>query len=78
MFLVSFIVTARHTARDVSFQRGSMLAALEQALTLVSSGMEGVLIRDSSGRSHTPAEFSRALLDARTGKKTARPISRAA
>jgi hypothetical protein len=67
---VSFIVTARRSAREVSFQRGSMLAALEQALTLVSSGMDGVLIRDSSGRSRTPAEFSRALLDARPGSET--------
>lgn len=70
---MSFIVTARQSTREVSFQRGSMLAALEQALTLVSSGMEGVLIRDGSGRSHTPAELSRTLLAARTGGPAGKP-----
>lgn len=75
---MSFIITARRAARDVSFQRGSMLAALEQALTLVSSGMEGVLIRDSSGRTRTTAELSRALLDTRSGAETDKPASRAA
>ncbi|GJD82373.1 hypothetical protein [Methylobacterium haplocladii] len=75
---MSFIITARQAARDVSFQRGSMLAALEQALTLVSSGMESVLIRDSRGRSHTPAELSRALLDTRTDMDAVKPAARAA
>lgn len=68
---MSFTVTARHHARDVSFQRGSMLAALEQALTLASAGMEGVLVRDGSGRSRTPAELSYALLAASPGRAAA-------
>lgn len=70
---MSYIVTARQSAREISFQRGSMLAALEQALTLVSSGMESVLIRDSSGHSRTPAEFSRALSDRRAETGQGRP-----
>ncbi|GLS43708.1 hypothetical protein [Methylobacterium brachythecii] len=75
---MSFTVTARHHARDVSFQRGSLLAALEQALTLASAGMEGILVRDGSGRSRTPAELSRELFTAGTGRDTAAPQPRAA
>jgi hypothetical protein len=75
---VSFTVTARHHARDVSFQRGSMLAALEQALVLASAGMESVLVRDGSGRSRMPAELSRALLSAGTGRDNAAEQPRAA
>ena len=68
---MSFTVTAYTSAREVSFQRGSMLAALEQALMLVSSGMEGVRIIDSRGRSHGPAELSRMLFEAGRGSETA-------
>ncbi|GEP11201.1 hypothetical protein MGN01_30460 [Methylobacterium gnaphalii] len=75
---MSFTVTARHNARDVSFQRGSMLAALEQALTLASAGMESVLVRDVSGRSHTPAELTCALLASGPGRDKAAPRPHAA
>jgi hypothetical protein len=75
---VSFTVTARHQSRDVSFQRGSMLAALEQALTLASAGMEGVLVRDGSGRSRTPVELSRELLAGAPDRDTSASQPRAA
>lgn len=73
-----FVITARASAREVSFQRNSMLDALEQALMLASSGMTGVRIVDSRGRSHSPAELSRTLLEAgarETGKPAANPLA---
>ncbi len=76
---VSFVVTARHGTRDISFQRGSMLSALDQAFSLLNAGMDDVLIHDARGRSHTAAEFSRVLLEAGLKKQTtAESRSRAA
>ncbi|GJE28431.1 hypothetical protein LKMONMHP_3302 [Methylobacterium organophilum] len=46
-----------------------MLSALEQALTMSAAGMQGVVIVDSLGARHTPAEVSRSLLAAWGGGK---------
>ena len=67
---MSFIVSASTPAREVSYRRGSMLAALEQGLALLSCGMENVWITDIRGERRTPAEFSRVVFEGRDGPAT--------
>ena len=52
---MSFTVTAGAAPRVYSWQHGSMLSALEQGLSLATSGMHEVRIIDGQGRSYSPA-----------------------
>jgi len=52
---VSFTVSAGTASCVYSWQHGSLLSALEQGLSLSTSGMNDVRIVDSEGRSHSPA-----------------------
>lgn len=52
---MSYTVTAGAAPRVVSWQHGSMLSALEQALSLATSGMADVRITDGQGRAYSPA-----------------------
>ena len=62
---MSFIVSASTPSRNISYRHRSMLAALEQGLTLLSCGLENVRITDLAGRQRTPAEFSRVVFEGR-------------
>ncbi|CAO4140335.1 hypothetical protein LPLAFNJD_LOCUS664 [Methylorubrum aminovorans] len=51
---MSFTVSAGTASRTYSWQHGSLLSALEQGLSLTTSGLDDVRIVDSEGRSHSP------------------------
>lgn len=68
---VSFTVRARISARQFSFQHGSMLGALDQGLTLLSAGMSDVRIVDADGRLHSPASLHQLLFGPRIPAQTA-------
>ena len=50
-----FTVTARISAQRFTHSYNSMLAALEQGLSLQASGLSDVRIVDADGRAQTPA-----------------------
>ncbi|KQT50463.1 hypothetical protein ASG52_06495 [Methylobacterium sp. Leaf456] len=52
---MSFTVTAGAAPRVYSWQHGSMLSALEQSLSLATSGMADVRITDGEGRAYSPS-----------------------
>lgn len=52
---MNFIVTASQAGREVVFERGSLLAAHQQALMLRASGMDSVRVTDCRGRAVHPA-----------------------
>ncbi|WP_232631289.1 hypothetical protein [Methylobacterium sp. Leaf118] len=71
---MSFTVSAGTAPRVYSWQHGSMLSALEQSLSLASTGLSEVRITDSEGRRYSPATLYQALF----GPRPAAPAARAA
>jgi len=67
---VSFTVHARVSLRALSYQHGSIMAALEQGLSLLTAGMSDVRIVDGSGRSHTPTALYATLFGPRIAEPT--------
>lgn len=79
MRFVSFTVSADTASRVYSWQHGSLLSALEQGLSLTTSGMSDVRIVDSEGRSHSPAAlYQRVFGGAQPTQAAEQPHARAA
>ena len=79
MSSVSFTVSAGTASRNYSWQHGSLLSALEQGLSLITSGLSDVRIVDSEGRSHSPAAlYQRMFGGAQPAEEAAQPRARAA
>lgn len=74
---MSFTVTAGAAPRVYSWQHGSMLSALEQGLSLATSGMADVRITDGQGRSYSPAALYQVLFGQPAATREA-PRARAA
>lgn len=72
---MSFTVRARVSARQFSFQQGSMLGALDQSLSLITAGMSDVRIVDAEGRVHSPASLHQLLFGQRIVEKPPVPAS---
>lgn len=75
---VSFTVSAGTASQVYSWQHGSLLSALEQGLSLTTSGMRDVRIVDSEGRSHSPAALYQRVFGGQAAEEAARPRARAA
>jgi hypothetical protein len=67
---VSFTVHARLSLRALSYQHGSIVSALEQGLSLLTSGMSDVRIVDAGGRSHNPTTLYAQLFGPRTAAES--------
>lgn len=74
---MSFTVTAGAAPRVYSWQHGSMLSALEQGLSLATSGMADVQITDGQGRRYSPAALYQVLFGQPAAPREA-PRARAA
>lgn len=70
---MSFTVRARVSARQFSFEQGSMLGALDQSLSLITAGMSDVRIVDAEGRVHSPASLHQLLFGQRVAAKSPVP-----
>jgi hypothetical protein len=77
MSSVSFTVSAGTASRNYSWQHGSLLSALEQALSLTTSGLSDVRIVDSEGRSHSPSALYQRMFGPRTTDEAAPARARA-
>ncbi|ABY32225.1 MAG: hypothetical protein ACAH20_00640 [Methylobacteriaceae bacterium] len=75
---MSFTVSAGTASRVYSWQHGSLLSALEQGLSLTTSGMSDVRIVDSEGRSHSPAALYQRVFGQQPTDEAAPPRARAA
>ncbi|GJE69867.1 hypothetical protein [Methylorubrum podarium] len=75
---MSFTVSAGTASRVYSWQHGSLLTALEQGLSLTTSGLSDVRIVDSEGRSHSPAALYQRMFGPRPADEAAQPRARAA
>ncbi|KQO93996.1 hypothetical protein ASF33_14580 [Methylobacterium sp. Leaf92] len=75
---MSFTVSAGTASRVYSWQHGSLLSALEQGLSLTTSGMSDVRIVDSEGRSHSPAALYQRVFGPQPTDEAALPRARAA
>ncbi|MCY1643504.1 hypothetical protein [Methylorubrum sp. SL192] len=75
---MSFTVSAGTASRVYSWQHGSLLSALEQGLSLTTSGMSDVRIVDSEGRSHSPAALYQRVFGQQPTDESAPPRARAA
>lgn len=78
--IVSFTVTAGAAPLVYSWQHGSMLSALEQSLSLATTGLAEVRITDGEGRAYSPAALYQVLFGQKTAARdtTAAPHARAA
>lgn len=61
---MNFTVSARLSARRFAYQHASVLAALDQGMSLIAAGMADVTITDGDGRSRTPAAMYQSLFGA--------------
>jgi hypothetical protein len=60
---MNFTVSARLSARRFVYQHASVLAALDQGMSLIAAGMADVTITDGGGRARTPAAVYRSLFE---------------
>lgn len=58
---VSFTISACISGRHLTYHHGSMISALDQAMTLLTSGMSDVVIADQSGNRSTAAALYQTL-----------------
>jgi hypothetical protein len=61
---MNFTVSARLSARRFAYQHASVLAALDQGMSLIAAGMADVTITDGNGRARTPAAVYQSLFGA--------------
>lgn len=72
---VNYTVTARCTVGRRDHRHASLLAALDQAMSLSAAGLSEVAIIDGDGRSVTPGALYRTLFGPRPA---AQPVAKAA